>query len=82
VLGEFKRVLKPNGRLVLVNMTKGERFYQQFWELVYRVNPKLLGGCRGVLLAPTVQAAGFAGVYRETISQFGFPSEVITATVG
>ncbi len=81
VLSEFKRVVKPGGRIILVNMTKGERFYQHFWEFVYRVNPKLMGGCRGVLLAQVMQNSGFTNVYRETVSQFGFPSEIITAVV-
>lgn len=81
VLREFKRVLKPGGRLVLVNMTKGERFYERFWETVYRVNPRWLGGCRGVLLSEALQEAGFTQVTRETISQFGFPSEIISARI-
>ncbi len=81
VLAEFKRVLKPGGRLVLVNMTQGERFYQRFWEGVYQINPKLLGGCRGVLLAEPLQAVGFTDLQRQMVSQFGFPSEVIVATL-
>lgn len=81
VLNEFKRVLKPKGRIVLVNMTKGERFYQHFWELVYRINPKWLGGCRGVWLSQAMQGVGFNNIYRETVSRLGFPSEIITATV-
>lgn len=81
VLNEFKRVLKPEGRIVLVNMTKGERFYQHFWELVYRINPKWLGGCRGVWLSQAMQGVGFNNIYRETVSRLGFPSEIITATV-
>ncbi len=79
VLEGFRRVLKPKGRIVLVNMTKGIRFYQHFWETVYRVNPRWLGGCRGVLLTQSVQAAGFSNVQREMVSQFGFPSEIISA---
>jgi ubiquinone/menaquinone biosynthesis C-methylase UbiE len=81
ILAEFKRVLKPGGRLILVNMTRGERFYQQVWEGVYRLNPRWLGGCRGVLLLEPLQAAGFKQVQREMLSQFGFPSEVIRATL-
>jgi ubiquinone/menaquinone biosynthesis C-methylase UbiE len=82
VLVEFKRVLKPDGRIVLINMTKGERFYQRFWELVYRINPSWLGGCRGVLLKEALKQNGYQNIHRETVSQFGFPSEVITATCG
>jgi ubiquinone/menaquinone biosynthesis C-methylase UbiE len=81
VLQEFKRVLKPGGRLVLVNMTQGEHFYEQFWETVYRINPRWLGGCRGVLLSRAVREAGFTDLTRETVSQFGFPSEIIAAKV-
>jgi ubiquinone/menaquinone biosynthesis C-methylase UbiE len=79
VLKEFKRVLKPNGRIVLVNMTKGEHFYERFWETVYRINPRWLGGCRGVLLSEAIRQAGFTDITRETVSQMGFPSEIISA---
>jgi ubiquinone/menaquinone biosynthesis C-methylase UbiE len=79
VLEEFKRILKPDGRIVLVNMTKGTRFYQHFWETIYRVNPRWLGSCRGVLLAQSLQKAGFLNIHREMVSQFGFPSEIIFA---
>ena len=79
VLEQFKRVLKSGGRIVLVNMTRGEHFYQYFWETVYRINPGWLGGCRGVLLSQALQRAGFVNIRRETTSQLGFPSEIITA---
>ncbi len=81
VLKEFRRMLKPNGRIILVNMTKGEHFYQQVWESIYRLNPRLLGGCRGVLLSPAMRTVGFADIHRETVSQLGFPSEIISARV-
>ncbi len=81
VLKEFKRVLKPHGRIVLVNMTKGEHFYQRFWEAVYRINPRWLGGCRGVFLSQAMQTVGFKNIYRETTSQMGFQSEIISASI-
>ena len=79
ILQEFKRVLKPNGRLLLVNMTHGERFYQHFWELVYQINPRWMGGCRGVKASKALHKVGFKGIQRHFISQFGFPSEILMA---
>ena len=81
VLKQFKRVLKPGGRIVLVNMTRGEHLYEYFWETLYQINPSWLGGCRGVLLSQAMQAIGFVNIHRETASQFGFPSEIISATL-
>jgi ubiquinone/menaquinone biosynthesis C-methylase UbiE len=77
VLGEFKRVLKPGGRLVLANMTKAGHWYHGLWESVYRLNPAWMGGCRGVWLADDLKTVGFERVQRETITQFGFPSEIV-----
>ncbi|MBI2394828.1 MAG: hypothetical protein HYV09_34985 [Deltaproteobacteria bacterium] len=49
------------------------------WELVYRVSPALLGGCRGVSLVPHLEAAGFRDLSRRYVTELGFPSEIITA---
>ena len=77
VLHEFKRVLRPGGRLVLVNMTKPEHWYNSVWQNIYRVNPAWMGGCRGVFLQPHLESVGFVHVRREFISQLTFPSEVV-----
>ena len=77
VLEEFKRVLRPCGRLAMVNMTHGKRWYNGTWSIFYRINPGLLGGCRSVSLLPFVQASGFRDTKREYLSQFTFPSEVV-----
>ena len=79
VLAEFRRVLRPGGRLVLVNMTKGNRWYNSIWEWVYRMNPAWLGGCRGVQVLPLLGQIGFVTLGRQYISQMTFPSEVICA---
>jgi ubiquinone/menaquinone biosynthesis C-methylase UbiE len=81
VLGEFKRVLRPNGRLVMVNMTLREDWYEKLIEYIYQVSPALLGGCRGVYLLPYLEAAGFKNLTREFISQMKFPSEVVYGEV-
>ncbi len=80
VLAEFKRVLRPGGSLVLVNMTQSRAWLSRAWEWLYRRNPSLLGGCRAVLAAPFLEELGFADVQREVISQLSFPSELLTAT--
>jgi len=77
VLQEFKRVLRPGGRLAMVNMTRGKRWYNGIWEGIYRIRPALLGGCRGVSLLPQLAACGFRQTGREYVSQFTFPSEVV-----
>lgn len=79
ILAEFKRVLKPDGRLVLINMTEGERWGSHFYEWLYRKSPAMMGGCRGVKLAGPLEQAGYQVMIREYQQQFLFPSEVILA---
>jgi ubiquinone/menaquinone biosynthesis C-methylase UbiE len=79
ILGEFRRVLAPGGRLVLVNMTRGERFGSGVYAALYRLSPSLMGGCRGVRLEAPLERAGFRVLRREYLQQSLFPSEVILA---
>ncbi len=77
ILLEFKRVLKDGSRIVLVNMTKGEKWVNQIYEGIYKLRPPLLAGCRGVLVKPFLEKIGFQEIEREFVSQLGFPSEVL-----
>jgi ubiquinone/menaquinone biosynthesis C-methylase UbiE len=79
VLKEFHRVLKKNGRLVLLNMSKRDE-RPVFYETIYRLSPYLLGGCRPVLMETSVAEAGFGNIGRETMFFPAFPSEIVTAT--
>lgn len=79
VLLEFKRVMKPGGRLVLVNMTRGERFGSGLYDFIYRLSPETMGGCRGVRLTDKLTQHGFTVETREYVQQMLFPSEVIIA---
>jgi len=76
VLMEFRRVLKEHGRLVMVNMTMGERFGSNIYNYVYNISPKLMGGCRGVTLSGKLKDHGFQVETREYYQQLLFPSEV------
>ena len=77
VLSEFKRVLRPGGRLLMANMTKSMHWYNSIWEVVYGLSPSLLGGCRGVCFLPYIESTGFINTRREFISQMTFPTEII-----
>jgi ubiquinone/menaquinone biosynthesis C-methylase UbiE len=77
ILSEFKRVLKGGGRIVLVNMTKGEKRLNQIYEEIYKLKPPLLAGCRGILAQPFLEEIGFKEIQRNFVSQLGFPSEVV-----
>ena len=79
ILQEFKRVLKPSGKLVMVNMTVGRGFSSTLYERIYRLFPKAMGGCRGVVLSERLQRLGFRVKTRAYVQQFLFPSEVILA---
>lgn len=79
VLLEFKRVLKAGAKLIVVNMTVGETLGSRLYEFLYRVWPKIMGGCRGVKLAEKLKQHGFTVETRETYQQLLFPSEVILA---
>jgi predicted CoA-binding protein/ubiquinone/menaquinone biosynthesis C-methylase UbiE len=78
-LAEFRRVLRPGGRLVLSNMTKGERRRERLWDWLYERGINLTANCRGVLAAPVLRELGFADVRREYLAQMGFPTEIVTA---
>ena len=80
IIDEFSRVLKPGGKLVLVNMTKAEQFGAGLYERIYRISPTLMGGCRGVKLSNLLTEHGYKVENREYVQQMLFPSEVILAS--
>lgn len=79
VLAEFRRVIRSSGRLVVVNMTYGERWGSGIFERIYGISPSLMGGCRGVRLSGVLRQNGFIVQLREYCQQLLFPSEVISA---
>jgi len=79
ILIEFKRVLKKSGKIILVNMTEGERFGSKLYDFIYNISPKAMGGCRGVKLTERLQEHEFRVEVREYFQQMLFPSEVILA---
>jgi ubiquinone/menaquinone biosynthesis C-methylase UbiE len=78
-LAEFKRVLRPGGRLVLSNMTVAEHRRHALWDAAYARGVQLTANCRGVLAAPVLAELGFVEINREYLAQMLFPTEVVTA---
>jgi ubiquinone/menaquinone biosynthesis C-methylase UbiE len=78
-LAEIHRVLKPGGRLVVTNMTRGERRRHQVWDALYARGIDLFVNCRGVLAAPALPELGFAAITRELLIPLLFPTEIVTA---
>lgn len=62
ILKEMARVLKPGGKLVLVNMSKPDErktFFEKIYERGWAIMP-----CRPVLMSPYLPAAGFTDIQR------------------
>jgi len=83
ILNEFHRVLKPGGRMILLNMSKRDESTKSSREILYSILPAklilyILGGCRPVLMAGMVNAARFENTTR-TFLDGKFPSEIVTA---
>ena len=83
LLHDFRHVLVPGGRLVLVTLTEGvdrpSRALIALWKRIYAISPEGCGGCRPLQLAGLVREAGFRLTTREVVVQWGVPSEVIVA---
>ncbi len=84
ILAEFKRVLRPGGRMVLVNMSKASEKDRTLWEILYLAAPRrwvpyLFGGCRPILMESPLKHAGFREVEREYVAG-PLPTEIVTAT--
>lgn len=83
ILAEFKRVLHPGGRMVLLNMSKPDGQTVIFREKLYRMLPPslvlyLMGGCRPVLMEELTRLAGFTEVQRTYVGGIA-PSEIVFA---
>jgi ubiquinone/menaquinone biosynthesis C-methylase UbiE len=83
-LRDMRRVLRPEGRIVVAALTFGEGDDAAFtddWQQRYERDPEYFGGARPLRLSPLVEAAGFA-LQERRYSGHGdsWPTEVVLAT--
>jgi ubiquinone/menaquinone biosynthesis C-methylase UbiE len=83
-LRELRRVLRPQGRLVLCSLSEGQTWLESClmatWKRIHRtLGPSVVGGCRPLELAPLLPGAGLELLRRQHVGQLGTPSEVILA---
>jgi ubiquinone/menaquinone biosynthesis C-methylase UbiE len=82
-LREAQRVLRPEGRLCLASLTRGNspvtRFVSLIWDSVHSMSPTLVGGCRPVELLEFLDTSRWRIEHREVIAAFGICSEVLVA---
>ena len=78
VLNEIKRVLKPNGRLAVVSMSKedGDSILLRLYEWTHKKFPQYVD-CRPIYLEQSIKDAGFKIEYRKNVKLFGLPGAVV-----
>lgn len=76
-LAEMRRVLRDDGRLVVVCLAPPTRPIGRLWACLARLVPPLFGGARPVEVRPALQQAGFS-VQRSTArTQVGLRSAIV-----
>ena len=78
VLDKIKRVLKPNGRLVVVSMSKkdGDSILLRLYEWTHKKFPQYID-CRPIYLEQSIKDAGFKIEYKKKVKLFGLPGAVV-----
>ncbi|MEJ2101553.1 MAG: class I SAM-dependent methyltransferase [Desulfobacterales bacterium] len=83
-ISEVRRVLIPSGKLCLVSLTHGVTFVSRIvialWSAAFGLRPALVGGCRPILLDSFLDQQSWSIDYRNVVTQFGVPSEVLIAS--
>jgi ubiquinone/menaquinone biosynthesis C-methylase UbiE len=86
VAREAYRVLTANGKLCLMSLTNGNslvsRTVSGVWSMLFHLHAPLVGGCRPVQLGSLITRQHWSVEYRNIVTPFGVPSEVIIAIKG
>ncbi len=82
VLDDLRRILTPDGRLCLASLTFGERPLERglcrAWTGLWRVAPKLVGGCRPISVSALLEH-GWRIEHQSRVHRLGLVMEVVIA---
>lgn len=82
VLDKIERVLKANGRLGVVSMSKedGDSILLRMYEWTHKKFPKY-ADCRPIYIEQSIKDAGFEIEYKEKVKLFGLPGEIVIGVI-
>ncbi|OBH99024.1 methyltransferase [Mycobacterium sp. E2733] len=82
VLRDLRRILSPEGRLCLAGLAHGEgqleRAISQVWGGLWRVAPRVVGGCRPISLS-TLLGDEWQVQHHSRVHRFGLVTDVVIA---
>ena len=83
-IDEAARVLKAGGLLCLVGITGGKnaisRAVMSAWRGIFKLNPRLVGGCRPTRAIDYLSAGSWDIRYHDVLVSWGVASEVVIAS--
>lgn len=81
VLAEIRRILRPNGRVGILSMSKeGEASpILKLYEWLHQVLPQYVD-CRPIYVEQSIKDAGFGIQYKRQISLMGLPGQIVIGT--
>jgi ubiquinone/menaquinone biosynthesis C-methylase UbiE len=83
VLAEIKRVLRINGRVGVISMSKedGASLLLKLYEWFHQKLPQYVD-CRPIYVEQSIKEAGFGIQYKERVSLMGLPGDIVIGTKG
>ena len=81
VLAEIRRVLRTDGRVGVVSMSKGngDSPLQKLYEWLHQKIPQYVD-CRPIYVEQSIKDAGFEIRYKEPISMLGLSGDIVIGT--
>lgn len=84
VLTEARRVLSANGKLCVASLTEGttpiSRLVSSVWKRLYAFDPRLVGGCRPLRLAASLEATAWKFEHTRVVCSWGICSDIVIAS--